>query len=196
MVSEILARQVAGPPGMRGRILSAVACALTFAATAAVTIAGEPPQARRGGGADPFGAYLPPGDGQALVVKGCIGCHDLGGVVRLRAAAPKWEALVLDMGARGAPIELDDVDPMVKYLSTVFGPKAPPFVDAHSASKSELIKLPGVSPEAADRLISARSSAPMSSPEQVRTALGLDETAFQKIKYYVYVKSSPPDRSR
>ena len=103
---------------------------------------------------------------------------------------------MLDTGARGAPIELDDVDPMVKYLSTVFGPKAPPFVDVHSASKAELIKLPGVSPEAADRLIAARTAGPLSSADQVRTALGLDATAFEKIKYYVYVKSAPPNTTR
>lgn len=182
---------------MIARRFIAAACTLFLTATVAVTIAREhPQQARRGGGADAFAAYLPPGDGQTLVAKGCIGCHDLGGVVRLRAAAPKWEALVLDMGARGAPIELDDIDPMVRYLSSVFGPKAPPFVDAHSATKDELIKLPGVSPEAADRLIAARSSGSLSSAEQVRTALGLDETDFQKIKYYVYVKSSPPARNR
>ena len=179
------------------RAATATASMAVFLATAAVTIAREAPQqARRNAGPDAFAAYLPPGEGQALVAKGCIGCHDLGGVVRLRAAAPKWEALVLDMGARGAPIELDDVDPMVKYLSTVFGPKAPPFVDAHSATKAELIKLPGVSPEAADRLIAARSGDSLTSADQVRTALGLDPSAFEKIKYYIYLKSARPDRNR
>lgn len=181
---------------MIARAFSAAVCAMTLAATAAVTIAVEHPQGRRGQATDAFGAYLPPGEGQALVARGCVGCHDLGGVVRLRAAAPKWEALVLDMGARGAPIELDDVDPMVRYLSTVFGPNAPPFIDANAASKAELIKLPGVSPEAADRLMTARSAGPLSSADQVRTALGLDAPAFEKIKYYVYVKSAPPDRNR
>jgi hypothetical protein len=182
---------------MMRRVFPVAVCAITLAATAAVSLARENPQGRRqGGGTDPFARYLPPGDGQALVAKACVGCHDLGGTVRLRAAAPKWEALLLDMGARGAPIEVDDIDPMVKYLSSVFGPQAPPFVDVNAATKAELIKLPGVAPEAADRLIAARSSTPLSSAAQVQAALGLDETAFQKIKYYVYVKSSQPDRNR
>ena len=180
---------------MNPRALAVAVCSVTLAATATAALAFSPPQGRRGQGADVFVAYLPPGEGQTLVVKGCVGCHDLGGVVRLRAAAPKWEALVLDMGARGAPIELDEVDPMVKYLSTVFGPSAPPFVDADAATKDELIKLPGVSPEAADRVIAARSQGALST-DQLRTALGLDETAFNKIKYYVYLKSSRPDRGR
>jgi hypothetical protein len=181
---------------MIARGLTAACCVMTFAATAAATIAREHPQARRSQAPDAFGPYLPPGEGQALVARGCVGCHDLGGVVRLRAAAPKWEALVLDMGARGAPIELDDVDPMVKYLSTVFGPNAPPLIDANSAGKAEWIKLPGVSEEAADRLIAARTAAPLTSNDQVRAALGLDPPAFEKIKYYVYIKSAPPDRNR
>jgi hypothetical protein len=181
---------------MIGRAFSATACALTVAGTAALAMALETPQGRRGQGYESFGRYLPPGEGQGLVARACGGCHDLGGTVRLRAAAPKWEALVLDMGARGAPIEIDDIDPMVRYLSTVFGPKAPPFVDVNTATKGELILLPGVSPEAADRLIAARTAAPLSSAEQVQAALGLEETAFQKIKYYVYVRSSPPARNR
>ena len=123
-------------------------------------------------------------------------CHDLGGTVRLRASAPKWEALVLDMGARGAPIEIADIDPMVRYLSTVFGPKAPPLVDVNAASKAELTRLPGVAADAADRLIAARSAAPLTSAEQVQAALGLDETAFLKIKYYLYLKPSSPARNR
>ena len=85
---------------------------------------------------------------------------------------------------------------MVRYLTTVFGPDAPPFVDANTATKAELVKLPGVSQEAADRLIAARSAGPLSSADQVRTALGLDPPAFEKIKYYVYVKSASPDRNR
>ena len=181
---------------MIGRAFSAAACALTVAGTAAVAIALENPQGRRSQGPDAFARYLPPGEGQALVARACAGCHDLGKTVRLRAAAPRWEALVLDMGARGAQIDIDDVDPMVRYLSTVFGPKAPPFVDVNAASKAELTQLPGVAPDAADRLIAARSAAPLSSAEQVQAALGLDETAFQKIKYYVYVNSSPPARDR
>jgi hypothetical protein len=157
---------------------------------------GRSGQGRGGQGPDEFVAYLPPGEGQALVAKGCAGCHDFGGIVRLRAAAPKWEALVLDMGARGAPIDVDDVDPMVKYLSTVFGPDAPPLADVHSAPKTELVKLPGVTPEAADRLIAARTQGSLTTTEEVRAALGLDETAFAKIKYYLYLKSARPDRNR
>lgn len=181
---------------MIARTFTAPVCALTIAVSVAATGALEHRQGRRGQGSDAYRAYLPPGEGQALVARSCTGCHDLGGTVRLRATAAKWEALVLDMGARGAPIEIDDVDPMVRYLSTVFGPKAPPFVDAESATKAELIKLPGVSPEGAERLIAARSQGALSSADQVRTALSLDETAFDKIKYYLYVKSSPPARSR
>ena len=86
------------------------------------------------------------------------------------------------MGARGAPMTLDEIDPLVKYLSSAFGPNAPPFTDANAATKAELTKLPGVTPEAADRLIAARTNAPLVSDEQVRTALALDPQTFEKIR--------------
>ena len=181
---------------MIGRAFSAAACALTVAGTAAVAIALESPQARRSQGPDSVCTL--PSTRRRSGARGTGVCRlpRSRKTVRLRAAAPRWEALVLDMGARGATIEIDDVDPMVRYLSTVFGPKAPPFVDVNPASKAELTQLPGVAPDAADRLIAARSAAPLSSAEQVQAAFGLDETAFQKIKYYVYVNSSPPARNR
>lgn len=160
-----------------------------------LTSAGASPQAgTRQGPREDLTAYLPPGDGQALVASRCTGCHDLRGTIQLRKPAPAWEAIVLDMGARGAPITLEEIDPIVKYLSTSFGPTAPPFTDANAATKDELLKLPGVTPEAADRLIAARANAPLASEEQVRTALALDPPAFAKIKYYLHVK--PASRAR
>ena len=143
--------------------------------------------------AENWSPYLPPGEGQALVVSRCTGCHDLKGTLQLRKSAPAWEAIVLDMGARGAPITLEEIDPLVKYLSSAFGPNAPPFTDVNAASRDELAKLPGVSPSAADRLIAARGGGPLSSLEQVRTTLALDPDSFEKIKHYVYVK--PPTRA-
>ena len=175
---------------MNRNAVTRVTCAVLIVAVASAMLAVAQPATRQGQQRRDYTAYLPPGEGQALVAKQCTGCHDLRGTLQLRAAAPQWEALVLDMGARGAPIMLDDIDPLVRYLSTVFGPKAPPFTDASSATKADLLKLPGVTPEGADRLIAARSAGAATSPDQVRTALGVDDAAFEKIKYYLYVNAA------
>lgn len=189
---------------MSGRIITRALCAAVLAAAiSAMTalaqqtspgaaVAQQPPPGQNQPRQD-WSPYLPPGDGKALVVSRCTVCHDLRGTIQLRKAPPGWEAIVLDMGARGAPITLDDIDPLVKYLSTAFGLQAPPFTDANSASKAELTKLPGVAPEAADRLIARRGAGPLTSDE-IRSAMGLDAQAFDKIKYYVYVKPAAPTK--
>ncbi len=130
--------------------------------------------------------YLPPGAAKPLVAKHCATCHDLRGLIELRKPRDAWDALVLDMVARGAPLMLDEVDPLIGYLSDAFGPNAPPLVDVNTASKDELIKLPGISPPLAERLIAHRTAnGPLASRDQVRTVLGLEEGAFEKIKWYV-----------
>jgi hypothetical protein len=169
-------------------VAKAVAAALCLAAGATAGAAHQ--SGSRQKPVENWAPYLPPGEGQGLVISRCTGCHDLKGTLQLRKAAPAWEAIVLDMGARGAPMTLEEVDPIVKYLSSVFGRDAPPFTDANAASRDELTKLPGVTPEAADRLIVARATAPLVSDEQLRTALALDTQTFEKIRYYLYVKPS------
>lgn len=178
---------------MSGRAVTRAVCAAVFAsAVTAIAAVAQQPSSPQTQPRENWSAYLPPGEGKALIIRQCTVCHDLRGTIQLRKAPPGWEAIVLDMGARGAPLTLDDIDPLVKYLSTAFGPQAPPFTDANSASKAELTKLPGVAPEAADRLIAARGAGPLTSDEQIRTAFGLDAHAFDKIKYYVYVKPAAP----
>ena len=143
----------------------------------------------QGQGGEDLSVYLPPGLAKAIVAKECSFCHDLGGVLRLRKPAKDWEAIVLDMGARGAAITIDDVDPVVAYLADVFGPMAPPFTDVDTATRDELTKLPGVTPAAADTLLAQRKSkGRLSSHDEVRAALGLDAARFDRIKPYLYLK--------
>lgn len=132
--------------------------------------------------------YLPPGSGKTLVNAQCSSCHDLKGMIQLRKSKQEWEAIVLDMVARGAPLMVEEADLTVAYLSTVFGPSAPPLVDVNTADKSELVKLPGMTPERADRLLAHRASkGPLPSRDDVRGVLGLDETQFTKLKWYLKV---------
>lgn len=137
-----------------------------------------------------FSEYLPPGEGKALVAAQCSACHELKGTVHLRQSKQEWEAVVLDMAARGAPLTVEEADTIIAYLSTVFGPASPPLVDINTAAKADLVKVPGITPALADRLIAHRTAkGPLSSRESVRTALGLDEPSFAKMKWYLKVAS-------
>lgn len=137
-----------------------------------------------------FTEYLPPGDGKALVAAQCSACHELKGTVQLRRPKQEWEALVIDMVGRGAPLTIEEADTIIGYLSTVFGPSAPPFVDVNTAPKTDLLKLPGMTSELADRLIAHRTGkGPLTSRDAVRSALGVDDAVFAKMKWYL--KAAP-----
>lgn len=163
------------------------ACALIVWAA---TIAGAAHQsAAREPSAEDWSAYLPPGEGKALVARHCAACHTLEGSVKLRATKQAWEAVVFDMVARGAPLMLEEVDPIVGYLAAAFGPATPPFVDANTATVDELLKLPGVTPALARQVIEHRQvKGPFLSRDDFRAALGMAEPAFEKIKWYVRVQ--------
>jgi hypothetical protein len=174
---------------MRSRVVTLAvwmtACVWAIAGSGNVT------RAQRG---EDFSVYLPPaaGPARATVAKECSACHDLGGIVKLRKSAKDWEAIVLDMGARGAAITIDDIDPVVAYLAAVFGPMAPPFTDVSTATRDDLVKLPGVTPAAADALLAVRASkGKLSTHDEVRAALGLDAEKFDRIKPYLYLKPEP-----
>jgi hypothetical protein len=137
--------------------------------------------------------YLPPGGGKDLVARECTACHDLDGVIRLRATKQGWEALVLDMAARGAPLMVEDVDVITAYLAEVFGPQAPPLVDVNTAPSEELAKIPGVTPAAAGKVVEQRQQkGPFSSRDELKGALGLDDRTFEKVKWYLRVQAAPP----
>ena len=136
--------------------------------------------------------FLPPGAGKALVARECSSCHDLGGTIRLRSSKAAWEAVVLDMAARGAPLMIDDVDTIVAYLAGAFGPQAPPLVDANTATVQDLAKLPGLTPAEAEQIVARRrASGRFSSRDEVRTAAGLDAERFERIKWYLDVRPKP-----
>src|SRR5439155_3809600 len=143
-------------------------------------------QGRGGQGRDAWADNLPPGQAKELAVQRCSTCHTLERTVQLRKARDGWETTVYDMVGRGAPIFLDEANDLIAYFSDVFGPNAPPFVDVNRASRDELVKLPGITSELADKLIAYRqANGPLASRDKIRDVLGFDEQAFEKLRYYV-----------
>lgn len=161
--------------------ISIVVCTVIFGVAGRVSFGQQTPASSRKDMSD----YLPPGAGKALVATECSTCHDLEGTIRLRASKQAWEAVVIDMVGRGAPLMIEDVDTITAYLADVFGPKSPPLVDVNTAGPDELMKLPGLTAAGADRLIESRAKKPFASRDEVREAAGLDPTAFEKMQWYV-----------
>jgi len=149
-------------------------------------------QGRNGGQArDNWADNLPPGDGKVLTTERCGSCHSLERTVQLRKPKSGWEDIVFDMVGRGAPIFVDEANQIIEYLTAVLGPDAPPFIDVNRASKDDMVKVPGLTAELADKLLAYRQGrGPLTSRDQIREVIGLDEKAYEKIRYYL--AAGPP----
>jgi len=88
-------------------------------AALAVTVV-APTWAQAPGGGSPF----PDGQGKEIVAVACTQCHGPNTFVNIRENDEAWRRQVWDMVERGAQIAPDEMDTVVKYLSTVFGPGA------------------------------------------------------------------------
>ncbi|HLK51268.1 MAG TPA: helix-hairpin-helix domain-containing protein [Bryobacteraceae bacterium] len=127
---------------------------------------------------------LPPGNGHGAVVASCTGCHSLKVVVNARRTPAEWAATVDDMIQRGAPAFPDEIEAMTAFLAKSFPATAPRLVNVNTARREELEKLPGMNPEAAARIVAARSQAGIvRNPEDLRRALGMEKAEFEKILY-------------
>jgi mono/diheme cytochrome c family protein len=92
---------------MRQFILAAVGLLLGFTAEAQQT--------------GPF----PAGAGRDVVAAACTQCHQAGPIIQLRMGEAAWRQQVYNMILRGAQIAPGEIDDVVKYLATNFGPGVP-----------------------------------------------------------------------
>lgn len=158
---------------------------------AASTPSGQPQAKLKGD----FSQNLPPGAGKELVVAQCENCHGLERVVPLRKTEEGWKAILAKMLDEGAEFSPAEGTAIVRYLSDALGPDAPPLVDVNTATRADLMKLPGLTAAAADRLASRRTAKGLfASTEEVRATLELDDEAFDKLRWYVWAhgKTTPP----
>jgi mono/diheme cytochrome c family protein len=113
-----------------------------FAAIAVLLFAALPASAQQQG-SDPF---LPPGDGHDLVQQVCTSCHPARTFAQLRQNDQAWRRQIMKMMMAGAQVGPDDIDPIVKYLSTSFGPGValqgppPPQVTLADGQGKELVQ--------------------------------------------------------
>jgi cytochrome c5 len=68
---------------------------------------------------------LPPGDGRDIVAMTCSQCHSLNAITQLREGRAAWRHQVYDMVERGAQVAPGEIDVVVNYLATHFGPGIP-----------------------------------------------------------------------
>jgi mono/diheme cytochrome c family protein len=75
---------------------------------------------------------FPAGASRDLIAVACTQCHRAGPITQLRMGEAGWRRQVYNMVLRGAQIGPDEMDDVVKYLATNFGPGVPiPGVMSH-----------------------------------------------------------------
>jgi mono/diheme cytochrome c family protein len=70
----------------------------------------------------PAASPLPDGEGRDIVATACTQCHGLNTFTPWRENAQAWRYQTYDMILRGAQISPTEIDTVVKYLATNFGP--------------------------------------------------------------------------
>jgi cytochrome c5 len=68
---------------------------------------------------------LPDGNGEQIAINHCQSCHTLSNLTDSHMSQDEWRDTIQLMMDRGANIDQDQVEPLVKYLAKNFGPKAP-----------------------------------------------------------------------
>ncbi len=65
---------------------------------------------------------LPQGPGKDILENACEECHGIERITEKAWTKDKWRATVKDMVSRGAVLKQEEIDTLVDYLSTYFGP--------------------------------------------------------------------------
>jgi competence ComEA-like helix-hairpin-helix protein len=63
---------------------------------------------------------FPDGTGKDIIMRSCGACHPTDQIARQRKTQEEWQATVVRMQGRGAKVTSEEVDTLVKYLSTNF----------------------------------------------------------------------------
>lgn len=70
----------------------------------------------------PAAPSLPDGPGKAIVQRACVACHNIDVVTSKRANPQQWDQLVNQMVSRGADMSDEEIDVVIQYLSSHYGP--------------------------------------------------------------------------
>lgn len=73
--------------------------------------------------AQPQSPKLPPGDGRKIVEVTCASCHGLEIVTSKSYSRERWQSVVEEMIAQGAPLSKTEAARVVEYLARNFGDK-------------------------------------------------------------------------
>lgn len=94
-----------------------------------------------------------------------------------------------DPSAPGSEVmnDVDTLNPLARYTNSAAKKKALPTrkVNISSATKAELIRLPGIGEAMAERIIAQRKSTPFTSANDLMQVKGIGKKKFEKLEPYI-----------
>jgi competence ComEA-like helix-hairpin-helix protein len=129
---------------------------------------------------------FPESEDKETVTSTCSACHTLARVAANNRDASQWTQTVKAHNTRGLKLEPDEVPPIVRYLSTYFGPK----VYLNTASAEELSTLPHFDKKLAETVVHYREQhGQFKSVDEAIPLIGAD--TFAQVKNRLFVGASP-----
>ena len=119
--------------------LALVALTLVLVSPVIPVVAG---QARAGSSS---ASDLPAGKGKDALLRNCVGCHQLNVITSQHKAESGWTDTVVEMRSRGANGSDEEMEQIVRYLTTNFGLK--PAQASSAASSSDVSSTAGLPPK-------------------------------------------------
>lgn len=125
-------------------------------------------------------ADLPDGPGKAATVRVCGRCHSPERAASLHQSRRAWEDTIIKMMKLGASGSDEELEAVLGYLSTHFGPEAPKPLDINTARAVDLEAVLLLARSQAEAVIEYRNKhGDFKSIDDLRKVPGLD---FQKIE--------------
>jgi competence ComEA-like helix-hairpin-helix protein len=136
---------------------------------------------------------LPDGPGKPVIQRACVSCHSAAVITSKRASSDGWTQIVNEMVSRGADLSDDEIDLLIKYLSTNFGPSVPKSDHPSSTGATSQPSTPDntAPPSNSDAstpptpsTTSAQVNVNKADAQELESSLGISRTAAEAIVQY------------
>lgn len=141
---------------------------------------------------------LPDGPGKTIVLRACLSCHNAKIATSKRISPDEWGEEIDKMVARGAVLSDDEIDLVVDYLSTHYGPSdsesehsaapetaaQPPSAQSPSSDKKVPLAPPGITVPSASSNDAVPLNVNKADVQELESALGLSKTEAEAIVQY------------
>jgi competence ComEA-like helix-hairpin-helix protein len=129
---------------------------------------------------------LPDAPGKAVIIRGCLPCHNVKVTTAKRStgSAEEWTQVVDKMISQGADLSDDDIDLVVKYLTTYYGPNSLKDKAVRASAGAGTSAAADTAPPPADSHPSSPLHVNTASVEEWESSLGLSKEEAETIVRY------------